>query len=96
MATVQPVRVRSGRGVELGLLLLALAVGWAAYALVGLGTANRVPANALWYGVGMAAMALGMHVVLRWRAPYADPTRTRPGQPRPTCRPSSCRGTSRS
>lgn len=73
MATVQPVRVRSGRGVELGLLLLALTVGWAAYALVGLGTANRVPANALWYGIGMAAMGLGMHVVLRWRAPYADP-----------------------
>ena len=73
MATVQPVRVRSGRGVELGLLVLALAVGWAAYALVGLGTANRVPSNALWYGVGMAAMALGMHLVLRWRAPYADP-----------------------
>lgn len=73
MATVQPVRVRPGRGVELGLLLLALAVGWAAYALVGLGTANRVPANALWYGLGMAGMALGMHLVLRWRAPYADP-----------------------
>ena len=73
MATVQPVRVRAGRGVELGLLLLALAVGWAAYALVGLGTADRVPADAVWYGVGMAVMALGMHAVLRWRAPYADP-----------------------
>ena len=73
MATVQPVRVRAGRGVELGLLLLALVVGWAAYALVGLGTADRVPADAVWYGVGMAAMGLGMHVVLRWRAPYADP-----------------------
>lgn len=73
MATVQPVRVRSGRGVELGLLVLALLVGWAAYALVGLGTADRIPANAVWYGVGMAAMGLGMHAVLRWRAPYADP-----------------------
>jgi cell division protein FtsW (lipid II flippase) len=73
MATVQPVRVRAGRGVELGLLLLALVVGWAAYALVGLGTAHRIPADALWYGLGMAALALGMHAVLRWRAPYADP-----------------------
>lgn len=73
MATVQPVRVRAGRGVELGLLLLALAVGWAAYALVGLGTSNHVPANAVEYGVGMAVMAFGMHAVLRWRAPYADP-----------------------
>ena len=73
MATVQPVQVRAGRGVELGLLVLALAVGWAAYALVGLGTTDRIPADAVWYGVGMAALAFGMHAVLRWRAPYADP-----------------------
>ncbi|MCL2463700.1 MAG: FtsW/RodA/SpoVE family cell cycle protein [Micrococcales bacterium] len=73
MATVQTLRVRSGRGVELGLLLLAVAVGWASYALVGLGTAGRVPAGALRYGLGMAAMGLGMHLVLRWRARYADP-----------------------
>jgi cell division protein FtsW (lipid II flippase) len=73
MATVQPVRVRAGRGVELGLLLLALAVGWAAYALVGLGTADRIPPNAIGYGVGMAVLAFAMHAVLRWRAPYADP-----------------------
>lgn len=73
MATVQPVRVRAGRGVELGLLLLALAVGWVAYALVGLGTSDRIPPNALGYAVGTTVLALAMHLVLRWRAPYADP-----------------------
>lgn len=73
MATVQPLRVRSGRGVELGLLVLALVLGVAAYALVGLGVKDKVPSNVLWYGVGMAVMAVGMHLVLRWRAPYADP-----------------------
>lgn len=73
MATVQPVRVRAGRGVELGLLLLALAVGWAAYALVGLGTTGSVPPGALGYGAAMTAVALAMHLVVRWRAPYADP-----------------------
>jgi len=73
MATVQPQRVRAGRSVELGLLALALLIGIAAYALVGLGAKGRMPANVLGYGIGMAVLALGMHVVLRWRAPFADP-----------------------
>ena len=73
MATVQPVRVRAGRGVELGLLALALALGVAAYALVGLGTSDRVPAGVLGYGLGMTGLALAMHAVVRWRAPFADP-----------------------
>ena len=73
MATVQPLRVRAGRGVELGLLVLALVLGVAAYALVGLGVKDKVPSNVLWYGLGMAGLAIGMHLVLRWKAPYADP-----------------------
>ena len=73
MATVQPQRVRAGRSVELGLLALALAIGIAAYALVGLGVTGELPANVPTYGAGMTALALGMHAVLRWRAPYADP-----------------------
>ncbi|WP_315093102.1 FtsW/RodA/SpoVE family cell cycle protein [uncultured Cellulomonas sp.] len=73
MATVQPHRVRAGRGVELGLLLLALAIGVAAYALVGIGTTDEVPPDVLGYGLGMAALAIGIHLVLRWRAPFADP-----------------------
>ncbi len=73
MATVQPHRVRPGRGIELGLLALALAIGIAAYALVGIGVTGEVPADVVGYGIGMAVLGLGLHVVLRWRAPYADP-----------------------
>jgi cell division protein FtsW (lipid II flippase) len=73
MATVQPHRVRPGRDVELGLIALALALGIAAHALVGIGATGHVPANVLWYGLGMTVIALGMHAVLRVRAPFADP-----------------------
>ena len=73
MATVQAHRVRAGRGTELGLLLLALVIAIASYALVGLGATDELPADVLGYGAGMTGLALLVHVVVRWRAPYADP-----------------------
>lgn len=73
MATVEPHQVRRGRGVELVLLLLALALGVGAYALVGLGVEGEVPPDVIGYGAGLAGLAVLMHLVLRWRAPYADP-----------------------
>ena len=73
MASVQPHRVRPGRGTELLLLVPALGIGIAGYVLTGLGMTGSVPADAVWYAVGMTVLALGVHVVLRLRAPYADP-----------------------
>ncbi|MDM7855071.1 FtsW/RodA/SpoVE family cell cycle protein [Cellulomonas alba] len=73
MATVQPHRVRAGRGTELGLLVLALAIGIGGYVLVGIGTQDSVPSDVLGYGLGLAGLAFGLHLALRWRAPYADP-----------------------
>lgn len=73
MATVAPHRVRPGRSLELGLLVLALAIGVSAYALVGLATAGTVPADFYGYSLGLVGLSVGLHLVLRWRAPYADP-----------------------
>ncbi len=73
MATVAPTRVQSGRGVELILLVMALVVAISAYALVGIGVEGSAPANVVRYGLGMTVLAVGAHLVVRWRAPYADP-----------------------
>lgn len=73
MATVAPHRVRPGRGLELGLLAIAVALAVAAYALVGVAAEGSLPADVLGYSLGYAGLTLGVHLVLRWRAPYADP-----------------------
>lgn len=64
---------RKRRGAELFLMILALIVGVGAYALVGLGTKDQVPADIIEYGGGMVLLAVGCHVVVRMVAPYADP-----------------------
>ncbi len=73
MATVSPMPVRPGRSLELGLLLIALVLSIGAYAEVGLALTESLPADIVGYGAGLTVLALGMHVVLRTRAPYADP-----------------------
>ncbi|WP_182112574.1 MULTISPECIES: FtsW/RodA/SpoVE family cell cycle protein [unclassified Actinotalea] len=73
MATVAPHRVRPGRTMELGLLAIALAIGVSAYALVGTATTGTLPADIFGYSAGLVGLSLGLHLVMRWRAPYADP-----------------------
>jgi cell division protein FtsW (lipid II flippase) len=64
---------RKRRGAELFLLILALIISVSSYALVGLGTDDAVPADIIEYGGGMAVLAIICHMVVRFRAPYADP-----------------------
>jgi hypothetical protein len=65
--------VESRRNVELSLLLLALILSVGAYVIVGLAADNEVPSGSAGYGATLAGLFLGAHLVLRWRAPQADP-----------------------
>jgi len=68
-AVVPPTR----RNVELALLLFAIVVAASAYAIVGLAVQGAVPQDWWLVGGGLALLVLAVHVVLRWRARYADP-----------------------
>jgi cell division protein FtsW (lipid II flippase) len=75
MAVVTPVASpRTGRNVEAALLAVAVALAMGAWALVGLAVDGRLPAGMVGYGGGFGLLVLCLHLVLRWRAPYADPT----------------------
>ena len=56
MALVTPVVPPTRRNVELALLLLAVAVAGAAYAIVGLTVNHEVPQDGGWYGGGLALL----------------------------------------
>ena len=64
---------RSRRGVELLLLAVALVVAMGAYGMVGVAVDGSWPPGLLGYGGGLAALTGALHLVVRWRAPYADP-----------------------
>src|SRR4051812_21278783 len=73
MALVTPVVPPTRRNVELALLLFAIAVAEAAYAIVGLTVQGAVPRDWWLVGGGFALIVLAVHGLLRWRARYADP-----------------------
>jgi cell division protein FtsW (lipid II flippase) len=73
MALVDPGAPATRRNVEALLLVLAIGVALGAYALVGIAQTGVLPAGMLGYGAGIAALSGGVHLVLRWRARYADP-----------------------
>ena len=71
VVTTHPPRTR--RGTELALLALALGTSVLARGLVGVADAGAWPADLGRYALTLAALVLALHVVVRWRAPYADP-----------------------
>ncbi len=64
---------RRRRGAELFLLLISLVVGIGGYAAVGLGVKGAVPVDLVGYGTWLAVLIVVAHVVVRVKAPYADP-----------------------
>lgn len=72
-STITSLKVRSGRTIELLLLVLAVGVVTTAYVNVNLAEVGELPTAAWWHVAGFGALALAMHAVLRWKARYADP-----------------------
>lgn len=66
-------RAGTGRWTEFVLLLLAVAIGTGSFAAVGLGAEGSVPDRLLVYSISLLLVALAAHLLVRWRAPYADP-----------------------
>ncbi|WP_418275463.1 FtsW/RodA/SpoVE family cell cycle protein [Isoptericola jiangsuensis] len=70
--TVEPRQRRPLRLAEIFLLILALAGGVGGFAMVGLSIRGELPAGFWSTSLLLAAMALVAHLVLRFRAPWAD------------------------
>jgi cell division protein FtsW (lipid II flippase) len=66
-------RAGTGRWTELVLILLAVVIGTGSFAAVGLGADGAVPDRLLLYSVSLLLVALAAHLLVRWRAPHADP-----------------------
>jgi cell division protein FtsW (lipid II flippase) len=73
VATIVSYTARPRRLLQALLLLFAVAVGVGAYALVGLGRFEELPANLLELGIGALVLVLVLQIAVMWRAPYADP-----------------------
>ncbi|MDR1441869.1 MAG: FtsW/RodA/SpoVE family cell cycle protein, partial [Bifidobacteriaceae bacterium] len=73
MATVLPGGAKPGRWAELVLLVFALALSFLAYAQVALAVTGKLPGQMAIQCGGFAVLVLIVHLILRWRAPYADP-----------------------
>ncbi|HET7280066.1 MAG TPA: FtsW/RodA/SpoVE family cell cycle protein [Dermatophilaceae bacterium] len=73
MTAVGSVRPRQGRNVELALLILAVAIVVLAYLSVGLAVNGAFPPGIFGHGLGLLGIAVAFHLVLRWKAPHADP-----------------------
>ena len=73
MTTITTFRPRTGRMTELVLLLFAVGIVLLAYVNVGLAVKGEIPPKLQLHGGLLLGFTLALHLVLRWRAKYADP-----------------------
>jgi cell division protein FtsW (lipid II flippase) len=71
--TVEQLMPRTRRNAELLLLILALGIVLLAWVTTDLNRNGTVPANIIPVAGGFTVLALAVHLVLRWKAAYADP-----------------------
>lgn len=71
--TVEPLRPPTRRGLELALIVVGVAIVLLAWVTVDLNRNGTVPANIVPVAGGFTALAVIVHLVVRWRAAYADP-----------------------
>ncbi len=73
MSVVGSFTPRTRRNVELALIVFAVGIVMLAYLNVGLAVNGQVPIDILTQGAWVLGFAGAFHLVLRWRAAYADP-----------------------
>ncbi|WP_270888947.1 FtsW/RodA/SpoVE family cell cycle protein [Pedococcus sp. 5OH_020] len=73
MTTISSFAPKTRRNVELALLLLAVGIVVLAYVDVSLSVSGTFPPDLATHGAGLLAISLAFHLLLRWRAAYADP-----------------------
>lgn len=73
MISVASLTPRRGRNVELLLLAIAVGIVMLAYVNVEIAANEILPPNLLGQGLMLLTIAIVFHLVVRWRAPYADP-----------------------
>ncbi|ODA89360.1 cell division protein FtsW [Leifsonia xyli subsp. xyli] len=61
------------RNLELFLLIIACGINAAAIVLVQLGALGHINLTLVYFGAGLSAIVIGMHIALRFVAPQADP-----------------------
>lgn len=71
--TVQALTPKTRRTTELLLVVFAVGITLLAWVNVDAGVRGAVPAELVGVGGGLLALAVAFHLVLRWRASYADP-----------------------
>jgi len=64
---------RKRRGVELFMLVLAIGIAFSGYALIHLNRDAKLPDAWPWALGALSVIGLVLHLVIRWRTPYADP-----------------------
>jgi cell division protein FtsW (lipid II flippase) len=73
MTTISSFTPKTRRNVELALLLLAVGIVVLAYVNVSLSVSGTFPPDLATHAAGLLGISLAFHLLLRWRAAYADP-----------------------